>query len=359
MLTMNLPCEIVRDLLPSYADGLTCETTNEALREHLEGCAACREALAAMRAPEAAPLPEPDRKELDFLKKTRKRTRRIILTSLLGVLALVFGLLALRVFVVGREVSADAVAARAEVDGRQVTLTAVPVDGAAAVTNIAFREDNGVVTATVRTGLVSFLHRGDAREVYEAAGEVKTVKLDGRILWQDGQQISARAAKLYETRHDYVGDASANIRSAGVAGVPEKLGPYTSVLDTESAPYVWHIRLESGVRADELADRQAEMRRIGCALLAVVGNLDEVRFEYAVTTVSAGTTTLTMNGEGELLSAYSAPAEQSDLSVAVTVGEETFSVTAAEATAFLGRDVKDCLNDVCLLDKLLRKAELG
>ena len=353
---MNLPCELIRDLLPSYADGLTCETTNEALREHLEGCAACREALAAMRAPEAAPLPEPDRKELDFLKKTRKRTRRIILSSLLGVLALVFGLLAVRVFVVGREASADTLAARAEVDGNQVTLTAVPVDSASAVTNIAFREEDGVVTATVRTGLTSFLHRGDARAVYAAAGPVKTVKLDGRILWQDGQQISAAAARLYETRHDYVGDASANGRSAAVAGVPEQFGPYTSVLDTESAPYVWHIRLESGVRADELADRQAQMRRIGYALLAVVGNLDEVRFEYPVTTVSAGTTTLTMNGEGELLSAYGEAAEQSSLSIDVTAVEESFSVTAADATAFLGRDVKACMNDVCLLDKLLRTA---
>ena len=323
---MNLPCELVRDLLPSYADGLTCETTNEALREHLEGCAACREALDAMRAPEAAPLPEPDRKELDFLKKTRKRTRRIILGSLLGVLALVFGLLALRVFVVGREVSADALAARAEVDGRQVTLTATPLDSAGAVTGISFREDGGVVTATVRTGLVSFLHRGDARAVYTAAEPVKTVKLDGRVLWQDGQQISADAARLYETRHDYVGDMSANGRSAMAAGLPEKLGPYTSVLDTESAPYVWHICLEEGVRADELEERQAQMRRIGCAMLAVVGNLDEVRFEFDTVDDAAN-----------------------------TVGE-VYTVTADEASAFLGQDVKSCMTDVCLLDKLLRKA---
>ena len=320
---MNLPCELIRDLLPSYVDGLTCETTNDALREHLEGCAACREALAAMRAPDAAPLPEPDRKELDFLKKNRRRTRRIVLGSLLGLLALVIGLLAVRVFVVGREVSADALAARAEVDGRQVTLTAVPLDSAGAVTNIAFREDGGVVTATVRTGLTSFLHRGDARAVYEAAAPVQTVKLDGRVLWQDGKQISALVSRLYETRHDYVGDMSANGRSAVAAGLAEKLGPYTSELDTEARPYVWHIRLEEPVRTEELKSVHGEMQRIGFALLAVIGNLDEVRFEFDTVDDAANT------------------------------AGEVYTVTVADATAFLGRDVKDCMEDVLLLEELL------
>ena len=323
---MNLPCEIVRDLLPSYADGLTCETTNDALRAHLDGCAACRDALSAMRAPEAAPLPEPDRKELDFLKKTRRRNRRIVLSSLLAALALAVGLLAIRVFVVGGSIYLDALAARASVDGRQVTLDVVPMDSARAITNVSFREEDGVVTATVRAGLPSFLHRGDARAVYDAAGEIKTVKLDDRILWQDGRQISPQAAKLYESRHDYVGDMSANSRSAGAAGLSEKLGPCTSELDTESRPYVWHIRLEEAVPAAELPLRQREMRRIAFALLAVTGNLDEVEFVYTLADAGGGT-------------------------------PERFPVTVADADAVLSRDVKDCMTDVCLLDELLRWSE--
>ena len=31
----KLPCEIIRDLLPSYVDGLTSEVTNEAICEHI------------------------------------------------------------------------------------------------------------------------------------------------------------------------------------------------------------------------------------------------------------------------------------------------------------------------------------
>ena len=31
----KIPCEMIRDLLPLYADGLTGDVTNEAVREHL------------------------------------------------------------------------------------------------------------------------------------------------------------------------------------------------------------------------------------------------------------------------------------------------------------------------------------
>ena len=42
---MKLSCGIVRDLLPLYAEQMTGEETNAAVREHLEGCPACSQAL--------------------------------------------------------------------------------------------------------------------------------------------------------------------------------------------------------------------------------------------------------------------------------------------------------------------------
>ena len=44
----NLSCGLVRDLLPSYLEGLTSEETNEALREHFKSCEKCAGALKAM-----------------------------------------------------------------------------------------------------------------------------------------------------------------------------------------------------------------------------------------------------------------------------------------------------------------------
>ena len=44
-----MKCEIIRDLFPSYIDGLTSEESNEAVEEHLEKCKECRDYLEAMK----------------------------------------------------------------------------------------------------------------------------------------------------------------------------------------------------------------------------------------------------------------------------------------------------------------------
>lgn len=44
-----MKCEIIRDLFPSYLDGLTSEESNAEIRLHLEECAPCGEILAQMQ----------------------------------------------------------------------------------------------------------------------------------------------------------------------------------------------------------------------------------------------------------------------------------------------------------------------
>ena len=39
----KLPHEVVHDLLPSYIDGLTHETTSRMIEDHLEHCDTCRQ----------------------------------------------------------------------------------------------------------------------------------------------------------------------------------------------------------------------------------------------------------------------------------------------------------------------------
>ena len=51
----ELTCGIVRDLLPSVADGIAGEETNAAVARHLERCADCRRRLEDMT---AAPVGE-------------------------------------------------------------------------------------------------------------------------------------------------------------------------------------------------------------------------------------------------------------------------------------------------------------
>ena len=46
---MRKECEVVRDILPLYADEVCSETSRELVEEHLQECAACREMLNQLR----------------------------------------------------------------------------------------------------------------------------------------------------------------------------------------------------------------------------------------------------------------------------------------------------------------------
>ena len=45
-----MECAIIKDLLPSFIDGLTSEESNRVVGEHLKECAKCRDYLEEMKA---------------------------------------------------------------------------------------------------------------------------------------------------------------------------------------------------------------------------------------------------------------------------------------------------------------------
>ncbi len=71
----DLSCDLARDLLPSYADGLLSDASKAAVEAHLAQCEDCRRALDAMLAP-MEPLPV-DTPEVRYLKRFRTRHRRL------------------------------------------------------------------------------------------------------------------------------------------------------------------------------------------------------------------------------------------------------------------------------------------
>ena len=44
-----MKCEIIRDLMPLHLDGLTSEESDQAIKEHLNGCEPCKEILEQMK----------------------------------------------------------------------------------------------------------------------------------------------------------------------------------------------------------------------------------------------------------------------------------------------------------------------
>lgn len=90
----KIPCEIIRDLLPLYVDGLTCEATKGHIEEHMSGCAECRECCGKLKAElmDGPQTGSENQKEIDYLKKVRRRGRTKLLTGVaLAVILKLFG----------------------------------------------------------------------------------------------------------------------------------------------------------------------------------------------------------------------------------------------------------------------------
>jgi len=46
---MNMKCEVIRDLLPLYVDGVASEESRALIEEHLKTCEGCREYCRLLR----------------------------------------------------------------------------------------------------------------------------------------------------------------------------------------------------------------------------------------------------------------------------------------------------------------------
>ena len=89
---MNLPCSVINDLLPLYAENLTSEDTNKLIEEHLAGCADCRAKLEALKQPEAA-VPESTAPIKNLKKEIRRRRLLAVGIAALAVFIILFTVL--------------------------------------------------------------------------------------------------------------------------------------------------------------------------------------------------------------------------------------------------------------------------
>lgn len=322
----GITCDVVRDLLPSYVEGLSSADTITLVDEHLAGCATCRDALAAMRADMGVEtLPDQDdRREIDFLRHNRMRNRRIALVSVLAAIMTIGVVLAVRLFLVGNATPGGHLACDATVEGSHLVLSLTPVDSASGIAGVSFDESDGVVSVTTKSVLASFLHPGSLQTSYEASAPVRQVRVNGQVVWADGSEVSALAARLFDTRHDYVGDMSANGGSLVALGVTNYLGALQHELQTDKEPYGWTMYLQQDVVGAHQALMESDMRSFAYALIALVGNLDHITYDY------------TVDGEAH-----------------------TLTVSAEDATAFFGQDIKNCGENVRLLDELLDKTGIS
>lgn len=327
----EINCNVIRDLLPGYVDGLASEDSRALVQEHVETCESCRAALEAMRAPE--PVSAPEEKEIDFLKKNRRKNRRVLVWSLIGALALACLVLAMRALVVGSDAGPDWLYSEVSVEGENLVLRCSPTDSAGAVAGLKISEDDGVVTVSTRRVLVSPLHRGGASANYTASGPIHRVVVNGRVVWDMGVDISAFTAQLFALRTPYVGDASADMAILNAL----LRGEYTIALQTETEPYGLTVRLPERT-SEEIAALQPQLRDAGCALFVLIENLGEVEFTFGDSNTASVRVT-------------EADAEQMLHGIVVPVN------TAGEPLP--GPAIKGCQDNPAALERLLRGLHLN
>lgn len=90
-----MECNIIRDLMPSYVDGLTSEESGRAVEEHVQECAECRDFLHAMKADlESEKYPDIDRVQAETEVQAFKKLKKVIMNRT------VFGVISLALLVV-------------------------------------------------------------------------------------------------------------------------------------------------------------------------------------------------------------------------------------------------------------------
>ena len=300
----ELPCAIVEDLLPAYVEGLTSEETTAAVEAHLASCPACAAKRAAMGA-EEGPSPEETAetaREVDYLKAVRRRGRRRVAAAILcTVLVLLLGFAA-KIFVIGEPLDPDGVVVSSQESDDVLQVQISSYASGNAFHSWTAENQDGVVVITARSVLASPLFRDGTGTVEVPLEGVTEIWLgeagEGRMIWQDDTEISADAWALYQAQTPYVGDNSAVGRV--LAAVDTWYGPpivdYTISLQTSSEPYGLTIHFDSVTAYVSGAGRSLDKRMYAIApsLLALIGNLGEVRWTYAAPDGTAVTRSVTL-----------------------------------------------------------------
>lgn len=236
----DLTCGLVRDLLPSYVEGLVCAESQEAVDRHLADCPSCAAALSAMRAPELEAVAEEQAREVDYLKRVKKYSNRKVIAAVVCTALILLSALLLKVFVIGSPIRPQTVAVNGTVEDGTLHLSLMSTVSANALHGWRVETKDGVASVYARDVLVSPLFSDGSGQLDIPLKGVHEVWLggpSGRLLYQDGVVISQLALELMDAKAPDCGDPTALERIAEILRLPDRLGSYTFSLQTDKHPY--------------------------------------------------------------------------------------------------------------------------
>lgn len=319
----KLPCDIIQDLLPSYADGLTSPASSEAIEAHLAECPTCAAAYAAMQTGSIEDAKGPEGSgsegfpEIDYLKKIRSTNRkRILIAAVLVLLLTGFGVWA-KVYLYGSPIEDFHMMMTTDTDSTdRETKTFTDQNGEPHETlyatsqtlifNCWIEESSGMAFSHYKLketddgGLdvivfavpssrfrqlrtlqikVPVSYDEDGKNVNPTAVNIKGDTYNGYGL------ITKKAKELYAARNPYIGDISADLRLANLLGIGEAIGSYTNKLNTQESegfeyPYSWELIFDRPWTDgyDKIYNRK--MKSYAYVLLALIDNCGEIKWTY-------------------------------------------------------------------------------
>ncbi len=325
----NLSCEIVEDLLPSYIEELTSEVTNTAVNEHMAECDKCKKKMENMKKFFVSGRDEEEKKEIDFLKKTRRKNIRTVVVSLISVLLVILIAFIALPYMDDEKMWQGDVYYNLEVVDNTFKLTVRAVDSDMVIKNI-IREEYGL-------GEYGIDIRGRKRGVFDTQENyvwehtyenIKSLTFFDRIIWEDGEDISAITSNVYAEKTPYIGDMSHNRVIASELMISKYLGTFENKLTTIKEPYGWELIFSYPYLESQLEEKESLMQNYAYVLMGVIGNLSEVTFTYDV---------IDSNGDD---------------------AERALKITKEQATKFFGEDIKKCSEDINTLQRLIEKTGL-
>ena len=276
----DLTCGVVRDLLPSYVEGLTSTESNTAVERHLSGCPDCAQLRTALAGAPKQAAPE-DAKEVDYLKKVKRRGWRRVAAAVAVTVLLFTAGVAAKLFVIGTPIQTQGMSwvISTDVPG-QLDIRVYSIwSGTACRQWETEQEPEGIVRVTCRQVLPSPLsNSGDYRAVLNTEG-VNAVYLGDQLIWQGGVEISPQIDRIYQAQTLYVGNAPA-VGQVLSAGRFDWIGDYTIELQTSTQPYRLTLNFSAPHTPGGIRLSETGLYQDMAAVLAIIGNLDEIECAF-------------------------------------------------------------------------------
>lgn len=281
----KIPCEVVQDLIPLYADNLVSEKTREIIDEHLAQCPCCSEAVKKAKASFGDDFNcvavKYEGKDVDYLRKVRTSSRKKIIAGVCITLCLALIFAGIKLFVYGSPDYGYALSISPDSPGKYQVKGIFT--GSAAVFsryNVKATEDGGE-ELIVYSCVASPLNKAGSFSI-DCSVDKKYLDVNGTRIMADGTIYNAALAQqLFEAAHPYIGDMPANNDLAMALGISKNTGAYANKLHTENDPYGWEfVFKETGdIKKQEEITRKMEL--YAPVLLALVENCDEIMWSFA------------------------------------------------------------------------------